>query len=139
MKLITHHLVKFGLVLVALTLAFRAGLSAMLAAHQFSLTWALSTLYGVAVFMSGWIFGKRDKVYFPVYDIGFRFHLATYIIFMLIAEVWHLAGFQSQYENMNSVHITGLSWGAGLLLHYVFYRIAGRDSLKGLKRSDIFE
>ena len=88
MKKLTRNLMFFALGLTILTILFRFGLSYLLQSQQFSNVWLLAVLYGIIVFIMGWIFGKKERLSLPLYDIGFRFHLATYIICNSIAELW---------------------------------------------------
>jgi hypothetical protein len=139
MKTITKNLFAFSIVLVVLTIAFRFFLSTMLQNRLFGSVWIVATIYGVLTFIIGWIFGKKDKMNLPLYDIGFRFHLATYIICNLIAEVWYLIGLQSEYENVRTVHLTAIFWGIGLLIHFIIYLATRKNAIKGIKKSEIFE
>lgn len=139
MKLITSNLAKFALLLTISTVALRFGLSSMLENRHFTLVWVVVALYAIAVFAFGWIFGKRDNETLPLYDIGLRFHVVTYIICNAIAELWYLAGLQSQYEHIRSVHLTVLFWGLGLLLHFILYLFTRKHAINGLKKTEIFE
>jgi hypothetical protein len=87
----------------------------------------------------GWIFGKRDYQILPLYDIGFRFHLSTYIICNLIAEFWFFLGLQSDYEPTTSVHLTALYWGIVLLIHFIIYLFTRKNAINGIEKSEIFE
>jgi predicted neutral ceramidase superfamily lipid hydrolase len=139
MKFITKNLVIFTLLLTFTTVIFRYFLSLTLSLKFFSEVWIIAALYGVIIFAFGWIFGKKDRISLPLYDIGFRFHLTTYLICNTVAEFWYLIGFQSEYENIKNVHLTALFWGIGILLHFVFYLTTRKDSITGLKKDDIFE
>ena len=139
MKSITKNLVYFSIVLFITTILFRYVLSSMLQNRLFSLIWFFVIGYGVTIFIFGWIFGKRDQLTLPLYDIGFRFHLATYIICNLIAEGWYLLNLQSDYENIRSVHLTVIIWGVFLLIHYILFLVTRKNAIKGIKRSELFE
>lgn len=139
MKTISRNLILFSAILFILTLLFRYLLSSMLQNEQFTTVWIAVAFYAVFVFILGWIFGKKDKLYLPLYDIGFRFHLATYIICNGIAEVWYLFGFQSDYEQLRSVHLTVVYWGLGLLLHFILFQITRKNAIKGIKKTELFE
>lgn len=139
MKTITKNLIAFSIGLIVLTIAFRFSLSSMLQNRLFSSVWIVAAIYGILIFIIGWIFGKKDKLYLPLYDIGFRFHLATYTICNLIAEVWYLIGLQSEYENIRTVHLTVIFWGIGLLIHFIIYLFTRKNAIKGIKKSEIFE
>jgi hypothetical protein len=139
MKTITKNLLAFSIGLVVLTIAFRFSLSTMLQNRLFGSVWIVATIYGILIFIIGWIFGRKDKMNLPLYDIGFRFHLVTYIICNLIAEVWYLIGLQSEYENIRTVHLTAIFWGIGLLIHFIIYLVTRKNAIKGIKKSEIFE
>jgi len=139
MKALTKNIVLFSIALTILTVLFRFSLSTTLQNLQFSGVWMIAALYAIIAFILGWIFGKRDNLILPLYDIGFRFHLATYLICNLIAEIWFLLGLQSDYEKIKSVHLTIIFWGIGLLIHLIIYLITRKNAIKGLDKSDIFE
>lgn len=139
MKTITKNLLAFSVGLVVLTIAFRFALSTMLQNRLFGSIWIVAIIYGILIFIIGWIFGKKDKMNLPLYDVGFRFHLATYIICNLIAEVWYQLGLQSEYENIRTVHLTTIFWGIGLLIHFIIYLVTRKNAINGIKKSEIFE
>lgn len=139
MKLLTGNQVKFAGMLFFLTIAFRFGLSNSLNNESFSTVWIIAASYGILIFITGWIFGKKDQEFLPLYDIGFRFHLITYIICNLTAEIWHFLNLNSKYESLNSVHLTALYWGFGLIIHYVIFLVTRKHSIKGIKKSEIFD
>ena len=139
MKTFTKNLLFFSIGLTILTILFRFLLSTTLQNQHFSFAWILAVLYSITVFIIGWIFGKRDNLTLPLYDIGFRFHLATYVICNLIAEIWYALGLQSDYEKIKSVHLTIIFWGLGLLIHFIIYLITRKQTINGIKKSDIFE
>lgn len=138
-KLITPNLVKFSLATIILTVIFRFSLSHFLATEQF--TWVLicSVLFGASMFISGFVLGKKDHQFLPIFDIGFRFHLATYVFNMLFTELFFLLNFQSEKESIGTVHNTGLIWGAFLLVHFVVYLIIKKKSIKNLDKNSLFE
>ena len=44
-------------------------------------------IYFCMMFICGWYFGKKDAVENGVYDIGFRYHAATYLVCIGISYV----------------------------------------------------
>jgi hypothetical protein len=101
--------------------------------------WILAILYFILNFGIGWFFGKKDYESFPLYDIGFRFHFATYVVFNIIWELWFLFGLQSRVENAKIAHQIALFWGIFLLLHFIIYLFDRKNTFKGLDKSEIFE
>ncbi|MFO8023050.1 MAG: 2TM domain-containing protein [Perlabentimonas sp.] len=139
MKALTKNLLIFSVSLILLTILFRFSLSTMLQNRLFFSVWIVAVAYGIIVFIMGWVFGKRDNLNLPLYDVGFRFHLATYVICNLIGEIWYLLDLQSDYEKIRTIHLTALFWGIGLLIHFIIYLITRKDAIKGIKKSEIFE
>lgn len=139
MKTITKNLALFSVVLIVLTILFRYTLSNSLQNQHFNIVWVIAVLYGLIVFILGWIFGKRDNESLPLYDIGFRFHVATYLICNIIAELWYLLGLHSDYEKFKHIHLTVIFWGVVLFVHFIIYLITRKNAIKGLKKSEIFE
>ena len=139
MKSITINQLKFAVSLLLLTILFRFALSASLNDMQFTWVWVIAGLYALSVFITAWIIGKMDYETLPLYDIGFKFHLITYLTCNLIAELWFLFGFQSRFENIKTVHYTALFWGIGLILHFIIFLYTRKDSIKGIEKSEIFE
>jgi uncharacterized membrane protein (UPF0182 family) len=77
--LINPNLQKFTLIAIILTIVFRLGLSASIA-HKLVLAVVLtSVIYAILMWLNGSYFGKKDYEYLPIYDIGFRFHLSTFL------------------------------------------------------------
>ncbi len=139
MKSINQYLFKFAVTILILTVVFRYTLSTLLSNEEFILVIIPAILYFFAMFISGWYFGKKDREFLPIFDIGFRFHFVTYIIFTLISEMWFLMDFSSKYENIKTVHITAIIWGFFIVIHFVFYLTAKKNSINNLDKSDLFE
>jgi len=139
MKSITINQLKFAGSLALLTILFRFALSALLSDMQFTWAWVIAAIYSLSVFITGWILGKKDYETLPLYDIGFKFHLITYIECNLIAELWFLLGFQSHFENVKTVHYTALFWGIGLMIHLILFRYSRKGSIKGIEKSELFD
>ena len=83
MKTITSFLLRFALTAIILTIIFRYFLSYGIENKSLIIIALSAILYGAAMFISGWYFGKKDGEYLPIYDVGFRFHFTTYLIYNL--------------------------------------------------------
>jgi hypothetical protein len=139
MKTITHFLLRFALTATALTIVFRYFLSYGIE-NKSSILIALSAiLYGVAMFISGWLFGKKDEEYLPIYDVGFRFHFTTYLIHNLISLLWFGFGFNSHFEKIETIYTTAIIWGAFLIGHFLIFLWARKNSINNLDKEDLFE
>lgn len=139
MKTITINQLTFAGVLIIITIAFRYGLSTLLMNMEFTWAWLIAASYALSVFAAGWVLGKKDYESLPLYDISFKFHLITYLVCNIIAELWFLLGFQSQFESVKSVWLTALFWGIGLIIHFILYLFARKNSIKGIEKSEIFD
>jgi hypothetical protein len=61
------------------------------------------------------------------------------LIFNAVSLLWFVIGFHSHVESIRTIYLTALFWGIGLLIHFIFYLIAQKNSINGLSREDIFE
>jgi len=139
MKYITLNQILFAGVITLLTILFRYVLSYYLSIEEFSLIWLIAVLYGIVLFTSGWVFGKRDYESLPISDVGFRFHLTTYLVCNGIAELWFLFNLQSKGEDIKIVHLTALFWGILLALHFILYILFRKHTIKGIDKTEIFD
>lgn len=138
--LITFNLLKFTSTALILTIIFRYGLSTSLTNEMFLAVFICAAVYGILMFLSGSYFGKKEYYEdLPIYDIGFRFHLATYLVHNLISLFWFLLGFESSYENVSTIYITAIIWGVFLVIHLIYYISIRKSSIKNLDKNDIFE
>lgn len=139
MKTITIYLLRYALTATVLTIIFRYFLSYGIDNQSGIIITISSATYGLLMFVSGWYFGRKDGEYLPIYDVGFRFHLTTYVIHIGISLLWILLGFGSKYENLNVPIMVAFYWGIFLLLHFVFFLWARKNSINNLDKEDIFE
>ena len=139
MKIITPQLFRFAVVISVLTIVFRFSLSHMIENKSGYMILIIAILYFLGMFMSGFHFGKKDREYLPIYDVGFRFHFTTYFIYNGISELWFMLGLNSGYETISVVHYTAIIWGGFILMHALFYIRAKRKSIDNLDKRDLFE
>jgi|SRR5690554_401029 len=139
MKSITPFLLKFAATATVLTIIFRYFLSTGLENNNTTIVLISSALYGLAMFASGWFFGQKDGEYLPISDVGFRFHLTTFLVHNIVSELWFLFDFQAAKENIYTIHYTILFWLPFLIIHYLFYLRAKKKSIKGLDKNNLFE
>lgn len=139
MKFSTPFLIKFAISSSILTVVFRGILSYGVSKHLNALIITSAILYGIAMFVIGKYFGKKDHTYLPILDIGFRSHLVTYIIYNFISIMWFLLGLNAAQESIVVVYNTALIWGIFLVIHFIFYIYKRKDSINSLNKKDIFE
>ncbi|WP_257666763.1 hypothetical protein [Parapedobacter tibetensis] len=139
MKDLTPYLIRFSIVAAVSTVAFRYFLSYGIENNSAEVIIFAATLYGVALFTVGWYFGRNDARHLPILDVGFRFHLMTYLVHIVISELWFLAKMNSSLESAQTVHLTALYWGIFVLIHFILFRLARRKSIRGLDKTELFE
>ena len=139
MRFFTKNLLYFAIGLFFWSILFRHFLSYLI---EEKFGWGImiiSLIYGMGCFLLGWYFGKKDSQDLPLYDIGFRFNFMTFFICSLVGELWFVFGFNALHEPVESVHITTLWWGVGVFLHFIFYLISRKQTIKGLDSKELFE
>lgn len=139
MKTITHNLVKFAIAAIILAILFRFFLTYGIE-NRSNLIISFSALfYAIAMFMSGWIFGKKDQEYLPIYDVGFRFHLTTYLIHNSISELWFLFDFNSKDETITIIHFTTIIWSLFIIGHFILFLWTRKNAINSLDKKDLFD
>ena len=139
MKTITPYLLRFALTATILTIVFRYFLSYGIENQSGIIITISATIYGLLMFASGWYFRRKDGEYLPIYDVGFRFHLTTYLIHNGISLLWIGLGFGSKNENLNVSIMVAIYWGIFLLIHFALFLWARKNSINNLDKEDIFE
>lgn len=139
MKTITPFLLRFALTATFLTIIFRYFLSYGIENQSWTIITLSGILYGVSMFISGWSFGKKDGEYLPIYDVGFRFHLTTYLIHNSLSLLWFVFDFNSHYEKIQTIYLTAIIWGVFLITHFLFFLWARKNSINNLNKEDLFE
>ena len=139
MKTRSKALLKFAIVAVLLTIIFRLALSNSLAHHQFFLTIIATISYGLLMYATGKYYGKQNRKQLPIYDLGFRFHLTTFLVYNLISYTWFILKLNSALESITPVIYTSIVWGIMVLFHGYYYLRAKKNTIKQLHKDDLFE
>lgn len=138
-SLITQNLIKFTITTIILTIIFRISLSTSITNESMIAVILSAVVYAISMWINGSYFGKKEYEYLPIYDIGFRFHLSTFIAHNMVSILWFVFGFESKYENINVIYITALIWSVFLIIHLVYYLSIRKSSIKNLDKEDLFE
>ena len=137
MKVFTLRFRQFIVVALLLTVIFRYVLNLSIGEESLSMVILCAFIYFCMMFICGWYFGKKYDVENGVYDIGFRYHAATYLVCIGISYVSYYVGWNT--ESLWSVSITALSWGIGLLVHLIVFLLGQRRTIKGYAKDEIFD
>lgn len=139
MKTITPYLLKFALAAIIVTILFRYFLSYGIEQRNSTILAITAISYAISLFVFGYYYGKKDGEYLPIFDVGFRFHLATYAIHNGITLLWIGSNLGSKYENLDMSILIAISWGVFLFIHFIFYLWARKNSINHLDKQNIFE
>ena len=138
-NLLTPNLLKFTFLAIMLTVLFRIALSSFITDQMIVALIITSIVYGILIWITGYFFGRKDYEYLPISDVGFRFHLATFLTHNLISILWFTFGFQSKYESVRIIYITAAIWSIFLLAHFIYYLSVRKLTVNDLDRKDLFE
>lgn len=138
-SLITPNLTKFTVITLILTIVFRIGLSTSITNKTIVAIIFCTVAYSILMWVNGSYFGRKEYEYLPIYDIGFRFHLSTFLAHNILSVLWFVFGFESQYEDIQVIYITALIWFIFLLIHFIYYIFVRKSAIKNLDKEDLFE
>ena len=136
---ITKPLVQFIVVTTLLTILFRISLSELLKEQLWNFVLIPPIIYFILMYVSGRFFGIKEFDYLPLGDLGFRFHVSTFIVFFAVSYLMYFLKYMSNSEPRGILDITLLIWGLLLFTHFIFYQKFKRNNIKGISKEDIFE
>lgn len=135
----TINLVKFAVAAGVLTIVFRILLSIGIENRSKVIIGASAIFYFSAMFLSGWFFGKKEYLHLPIHDVGFRFHLTTYLAYIILSELWFLLNFNHKSETISTIHVTAAIWGVFLLCHFIYYLYIRKNTINHLDKEELFD
>ena len=118
MKLFTLRLFQFAFCALLVTILFRYILNICIVQNGWILPVLCSIVYFGSMFLCGLYFGRKDEIENGIHDIGFRFHITTYIMCIGISFLSFYIGWET--ETLKSIAITALCWGGILFLVFQF-------------------
>ena len=137
MKFLTLRLGQFSISALLLTILFRYALSLSIGAANTPMILLCAIGYLCLMALLGWYFGGKDVAENDIHDIGFRFHLVTYVLCIGCRYASEYIGWDS--GSLKVFTIAAISWGIGLLIHFVFFLIEQKNTIKGYAKGDIFQ
>ncbi len=138
MKSLTKNQVYFIISTIIQCAIFRVALAYCIQSESAWLIILSAVLFFISMFIAGWYFGKRDSEELPLRITSFVFHLSTYIIYHGISWVWYISFAPSGFHYNQYFPVFMLTWGVGLLIHYMCYKKQNKDLIKGIHKDDIF-
>ena len=132
---ITNNLKIFSGIVILATVGFFYYLSAALESQSHENMGWYALAFAVVLFVSGLVLGWKDPVRQSRADLGFQYHLYTFIIVNGIGIPWMFVDMGIHHGSiMHAVYQVG-PWAIGLFAHYYF----SSRSIKGMDKGDIFE
>lgn len=135
MKTMSNNLKYFGGLTLVLSVAFFYYLVASLQAQDFGNIWLIALGFGLLLFASGLLFGYNDSMRGSRADLGFQYHLMTFIIVNLVGIPWLMVGLGTDSNNLINIAYQCVPWAIGLATHYYF----SSKSIKGVSKEEIFD
>ncbi|OUX37414.1 MAG: hypothetical protein CBE33_03410 [Candidatus Pelagibacter sp. TMED273] len=136
---ITKSLIQFITVTTFLTVIFRISLSEFLNEQLWSFVFIPPLIYFILMYVSGRYFGIKEYKYLPIGDIGFRFHVSTFIVFLIVSYLMYYLGYMSNSEPRGILDITISIWGIFLIIHMILFFKSKNDNIMGINKEDIFD
>jgi len=130
----TKNLKYFSGLTLIFSAVFFHNLYSALQTQSFNNIWIFAILYGAILFSTGLFLGYKDSVRKSRADLGFQYHLMTFIIVNGIGIPWMFISIGLKTETLLSATIQFISWGIGLFIHYYF----SSRSMKGMNKEEVF-
>ncbi len=137
-KILTRYLIAFSASASILTVIFRYFLSSGISKNSIVQVAISAVLYACAMYWIGYLFGRKEHLYTPWHDIGFRWNLSSFIVHMAVSFTWFQYGFNSPYESINVIYSYGIIWGVLVLCHYLVYNSYRKSTLGKVNKVEHF-
>lgn len=137
MKVLTIRLGQFAFSVLALTVLFQCVLNLCLEESWVIGTMVCAIVYGSLMYLLVWYFGKKDVIENGIHDIGFRFHLVTYILCNGIGYGAYYLGWNA--ASFKAMAFAAMFWGIGLLVHFILFLIEQKKTIKGYAKEELFQ
>ena len=137
MKVLTFRLGQFAISALLLTVLFRYALNVCIGIGSWKGSVLCSVVYFCLMFFAGWHFGEKETEDNCIHDIGFRYHLVTFLLCVGVGYAAHYMGWET--ETLKSMTIGALCWGIGLFVHLAFFLLEYSKTIKGYVKSEIFD
>jgi site-specific recombinase len=131
----TTNLKYFSGLALLFSITFFYFLHSDLKAESYENIWWYAVMFGVYLFISGLLLGYKDSVRETKLDLGYRYHLMTFIIVNAVGLISLLIFFGINRDSLISSGIGFFFWAIGLFVHY---RLSSK-TIKGMDKDKIFD
>ena len=135
MKTMTVNQKYFGILALIFSIAFFYSLHSALKTEVYDNIWLYAISFGVLLFVSGLILGYNDSVRKSRKDLGFQYHLTTFIIVNIVGIPWLFLVMGFNINSVVNAIFQCIGWGLGLFLHYYL----SSKSIKGINKAELFD
>jgi len=135
MQALSRNLKIFGALAASYSILFQYYYSGFVTGGEWNKVVIVAAFYGICMFATGLVLGATDPVRGTRMDQGFQYHLVTYFVVNGVGILWALIGLSAEGETVWVALLTALSWGVGLLVHFLVVR----RFIKGIPRRDVFD
>lgn len=135
MKTMTRNLKYFSGITLIFSIIFFNNLYSALLNESYNNIGIYASLFGIAIFVSGLTLGYYDSTRNSRLDLGFHYHLNTFIIVNCVGITASFISMGLSWKTMASAILSILFWGLGLVVHYFF----SLKTIKGYDKKEIFD
>ena len=135
MKTMSQNLKYFSGLTLIFSVIFFYYLYSSLLIGSYGKIWIYAILFGTALFVSGLILGSKDSVRNSRQDLGFQYHLMTFVIVNSVGIISILITLGFSIQNFITGILSILFWALGLIVHYYF----SLKTIKGIDKREIFD
>jgi len=125
----------FGILTLASSIIFFYYLYTALQEQSYSNIWWFAGFFGVFLFVIGFVLGCKDPVHKSRKDLGFQYHLITFLIVNGVGIPWLLFSAQLNPHTYLNAALQVFPWAVGLFFH--FY--VSSKSIKGMNKEELFD
>lgn len=131
MRFFNRYILLFTAIVGIWTALFYAALMYLLRVEAYVWVGVISFAYGLGIFLAGRFIGRRDPYngYF-----GFNYHFMTYVV--CNAAAWIT---QEYFDHTSGALSMTLTWGIGVLVHFIFWMVGRKRSVRGFDKDELFE
>lgn len=131
----TRNLKYFSGLTLIFSIVFFAYLYTALANESYNNIGIYAGIYGIALFTSGLALGYNDSAKNSRLDLGFHYHLNTFIIVNCVGIASLFISMGISWKTLLNAVLYLFFWGLGLFVHYFF----SSKSIKGFDKKEIFD
>ncbi|MBL4625257.1 MAG: hypothetical protein JKY42_08990 [Flavobacteriales bacterium] len=125
----------FGILNLIFSISFFYYLNSSLHEKSYDFLTLSAVLFGLLIFIAGYILGYKDPIRNSRNNISFQYHLTTFIVVNSVGIPWLFISRGLNTSSLISASLQLFPWAIGLLIHFYF----SSKSIKGMDKEEIFD